>query len=113
MNTNKSVFFWKWSTGISYKKSCRTQKAEYEQEKTIEDCLENNLFLHSIPHKDMYSEELNVSSKREDQNTKLSQRDMIAQTTINPFIQTNSYADDLKREHDFLRPKDSNISYPE
>ena len=39
----------------------------------------------------------------------MSERGMIIQRSINPFLSANNYLDDLEIQSQFLRPKDSNI----
>jgi len=46
---------------------------------------------------------------RELNSERLSQREMIIQTSINPFLSDHNYLDDLQVQAEFLRPKDSNI----
>ena len=105
----KEIFEWKWSTGEPYKKSCRSvQSINNTDNDIIEQCLETNIFLNSIPHKGLQTEQMQVSNKRADQNAKLNDRELIVQTTVNPFMNNSNYIEDLQKEHDFLRPKDSN-----
>ena len=49
------------------------------------------------------------SDKRALCNERIANRYMIIQTSINPFISTENYIDDLDVQDRFLRPKDSNI----
>jgi len=108
-STELKIFEWKWSTGETYKKSSRRMKEPNKGgDAVVEQCLETNIFLNSIPHKDVHSEQTQLSNKREEQNAKLNDRELIAQTTVNPFMNNANYIDDLQKEHDFLRPKDSN-----
>ena len=54
-------------------------------------------------------------SKNEEKNTndksisneRLTGRDKMIQTSINPFLSNNNYLSDLKTQNDFLRPKNS------
>ena len=46
---------------------------------------------------------------RELNSERLSQREMMIQTSINPFLSGHNYLDDLLVQDEFLRPKDSNI----
>ena len=114
MNTMEHIaepqmFEWKWSTGETYKKSSRIIKENKPSDNTvIEQCLETNIFLNSIPHKGLQTEQMQISNKRADQNAKLNDRELIVQTTVNPFMNNSNYIEDLQKEHDFLRPKDSN-----
>jgi hypothetical protein len=48
------------------------------------------------------------SNKRTENSERLSDREMIIQTNINPFLAKNSYIDDIEIQDTILRPKDSN-----
>ena len=108
----RNYYSWKWSTGTPYKKSERIQK----QAKTQSDITsvatnpltEIDLFINSIPNITIHNDVKHSSNKREKQNEKLSNRDLIIQTSINPFISSQNYIDDIHNEDEFLRPKDSN-----
>jgi len=91
--------YWVWGNGEIMKKSLReTNKQAKIQENTapldkkIEDRRQNDRELNS---------------------ERLSQRHMIIQTSINPFLSDHNYLDDLKVQAEFLRPKDSNIKAEE
>ena len=51
---------------------------------------------------------VNAPSKRENNFTKMNEREMIPQKNLNPFITTN-YLEDLKIQEDFLTPQNSNL----
>ena len=46
-------------------------------------------------------------NKREDHNNKMLEREMIMQTSQNPFMTKNNYVDDLTIQDEFLKPKNS------
>lgn len=46
-------------------------------------------------------------NKREDNNNKMLEREMIMQTNQNPFMTKNNYVDDLTIQDEFLKPKNS------
>ena len=98
------MFTWKWSTGISYKKSERIR----EKKRQVID--ETDIFINAIPNAAQNDHYTRTSTKREEQNDKLSSRQMVIQKNINPFMETANYIEDLKKEAEFLRPKDSNIN---
>jgi hypothetical protein len=50
------------------------------------------------------------SNKRSRVNERISNRYMVIQTSINPFLSTTDYIGDLKVQDTMLRPKDSNIN---
>ena len=50
-----------------------------------------------------------TSSKREEVNLKMNDRDPISQTNQNPYLVQNNYLDDLMNQNNFLIPKNSNF----
>ena len=48
-------------------------------------------------------------NKRDDNNNKMLERDLISQTSQNPFLTTNNYVDDLTIQDEFLKPKNSSF----
>ena len=101
---------WKWSTGETYYKSAKPKKKVEEQSydsqtNAINQSLEDESFFNkdSITNS-MFSRNQNVSgSKREDLDTKIADREMIAQRGFNPFLQT-SYVNDIVTRDMFLKP---------
>lgn len=47
-------------------------------------------------------------TKREDQFNKMNEREMVAQTNLNPFL-SNNYLEDLHIQETFLTPQNSNL----
>ena len=91
----QKYIYWKWSNGGILKQSLReTNKNAQIQEnhqpiqEKIEDRRRNDRELHS---------------------QRLSERGMMIQKSINPFLSANNYLDDLEIQSQFLRPQDSNI----
>jgi hypothetical protein len=70
------MIFWKWSNGEKYKQSDKNIKNKPTEKNIINDAI-------------FYKE-----SKREEMGSKLSERTMIAQIGLNPFLQ-NSYEHDI------------------
>ena len=79
--------YWKWGNGRTENRSGLVQ-----QEKT---------FVDKIEKRQQNDRELNCE--------RLSQREMVIQTSINPFLTDHNYLSDLQVQDEFLRPKDSNI----
>ena len=48
-------------------------------------------------------------NKREVCNSRISQRDPMIQTSVNPYMIKNNYLNDLNVQDHFLRPQDSNF----
>uniref|UniRef100_A0A6C0C3I9 Uncharacterized protein n=1 Tax=viral metagenome TaxID=1070528 RepID=A0A6C0C3I9_9ZZZZ len=92
---SQKYIYWVWGNGGIMKKSLRdTDKKSQIQENvlSITDNMDNR-----------------KRSDRELNSERLSQRDLIIQTSINPFLSDHNYLDDLQVQAEFLRPKDSNI----
>jgi hypothetical protein len=107
---------WKWSTGEAYYKSARPEKNEKQQEESYDsqqNAINQSLADDSFFNQDsdlinitnsMFSRNQNASgTRREDLDTKIADREMIAQRGINPFLQT-SYVNDVVARDMFLKP---------
>ena len=106
---------WKWSTGEPYYKSARPEKEEnpsldYDsQTNAINQSLGDDTFFNQDSElmditNSMFSRNQNPSgTRREDIDTKMSDRKMIAQRGVNPFLQT-SYVNDIVARDMFLKP---------
>lgn len=111
---------WKWSTGEPYYKSARPRPEikEEQQEPNLEYDSQTNAINQSLGDdtffnqdsdlmditNSMFSRNQNPSgTRREDIDTKMSDRKMIAQRGVNPFLQT-SYVNDIVARDMFLKP---------
>jgi hypothetical protein len=107
---------WKWSKGEPYYKSARQEKNEKSQDleydsqtNAINQSLADEPFLNQDSDlmnitNSMFSRNQNASgTRREDLDTKISVREMIAQRGVNPFLQT-SYVNDIVAHDMFLKP---------
>ena len=109
---------WKWSTGEAYYKSARPEKNERQQDVEIgydsqRNAINQSLADDSFFNQDsdlinitnsMFSRNQNASgTRREDLDTKIADREMIAQRGVNPFLQT-SYVNDVVARDMFLKP---------
>ena len=105
---------WKWSTGETYYKSAKLEKKVEQQtydSKTnaINQSLADETFFNQDSDlinitNSMFSRNQNgVGTKREDLDTKIADREMIAQRGFNPFLQT-SYVNDIVTRDMFLKP---------
>ena len=107
---------WKWSTGEAYYKSARQEKNEQKQEVSYDsqiNAINQSLADDSFFNQDsdlinitnsMFSRNQNANgTRREDLDTKIAGREMIAQRGINPFLQT-SYVNDVVAQNMFLKP---------
>lgn len=107
---------WKWSTGEAYYKSARPEKNEKKQDigydsqmNAISQSLADESFFNQDSDlinitNSMFSRNQNASgTRREDLDTKIADREMIAQRGVNPFLQT-SYVNDVVARDMFLKP---------
>ena len=107
---------WKWSTGEVYYKSARLEKTERQQDigydsqmNAINQSLADESFFNQDSDlinitNSMFSRNQNASgTRREDLDTKIADREMIAQRGVNPFLQT-SYVNDVVARDMFLKP---------
>jgi hypothetical protein len=107
---------WKWSTGEAYYKSARPDNNKQEQNlsydtqmNAINQSLEDDSFFNQDSDlinitNSMFSRNQNASgTRREDLDTKIADREMIAQRGVNPFLQT-SYVNDVVARDMFLKP---------
>lgn len=107
---------WKWSTGEAYYKSARPEKNENQtdagydsQINAINQSLVNDSFLNQDNDlinitNSMFSRNQNANgTRREDLDTKIADREMIAQRGVNPFLQT-TYVNDVVARDMFLKP---------
>jgi hypothetical protein len=78
----QNIIFWKWSIEEKNKKS-------YKQEKI---------------KKNVNDTSFHIENKREEIESKLSQREMIAQIGLNPFLQ-NSYGNDITNYDNCMKAK--------
>ena len=94
--------YWKWGTGELMNKSLRETSKNIintEEEK------ETTFITQRLDDRKQNTRELNSA--------RMCQRDMVIQTSINPFLASNNYIDDLDIQSQYLRPKDSNIKAEE
>jgi hypothetical protein len=87
---NENIIYWKWTNGEKYRKS---DKQSYNQEKNKKNILNDILF--------------HVENKREEIGAKLSEREMMAQIGLNPFLQ-NSYENDITNYDNYMKVKKQN-----
>lgn len=105
MNRIKEMISWKWSLGESYKKSARIAP---EKEQQFDQEVRNTVFMETMVGLSQDEQYTRKSTKRDEQNSKLSERTLMIQKSVNPFMDSKNYVEDLNKEDEFLRPKDSN-----
>ena len=115
------TIFLKWSPSITdqfYEKSSLKDKHKSIGNNVMETILqEGQTFIdNSVPRDGLQRESLNGSNiengngtKRESNFERMNEREMVAQTNLNPFLSTN-YLEDLQVQENFLTPQNSNTS---
>ena len=107
---------WKWTKGEPYERSRRIiatkEPVETEDNKFSKD-IEKSAYSSSLNHDENTWEILNqevstngfhTSNKREDLDTKISDRQLVQQRGYNPFLSQHNYADDVSISDQFLKP---------
>lgn len=109
---------WKWSIGEAYYKSERLKGQEREKGQSEENNSQINAMNQSLADTSFFNQDtdlINITNtmfsrnqntnetKREDLDTKIADREMIAQRGFNPFLQT-SYVNDIVSHDMFLKP---------
>ena len=106
---------WKWSTGEVYYKSPRPEKQQNADTNSLEYDSQRNAINQSLADysqdsdliditNSMFSRNQNLGgTRREDIDLKMSDRELISQRGVNPFLQT-SYVNDIVTRDMFLKP---------
>ncbi len=109
---------WKWSRGDVYYKSARQDKNEKQHNVNMEYNSQINAINQSLADEPFLNQDgdlINITNSmfsinqnagetnREDLDTKMAVREMIAQRGVNPFLQT-SYVNDVVARDMFLKP---------
>ena len=108
--------YWKWSTGELYYKSARTRNIEEDGSKEEQSYdSQRNAINQSLADYNEDSDLINITNstflqnqnstgtRREDIDSKMADREMLAQRGVNPFLQT-SYVNDIVTRDMFLKP---------
>jgi hypothetical protein len=101
---------WKWSKPEPYSQSKR-QPAITKPTLEIEEKIESDAYLSSLHH-DQYSWDIinqtqsnfKSSSKREDADKKISEREVMPQDNFNPFFTKNDYINDVENRDLYMKP---------
>jgi len=127
---------WKWTHGGPYVKSKRQQNSNNAANNSRNDDINNDIndarFNKEI-EKSAYTTALNHDentwdilnniqsqnqtsgltdfrqvNKREDTDKKMAERDLMCQVSMNPYLTTNNYLDDISNRDSFLKPQATN-----
>ena len=108
MNTNPKE--WKWTKPEPYSQTKR-QSATPTSAIQMEEKIESAAYLSSLNH-DQYSWDIinqtqsnfKSSSKREDSDKKISEREVMPQENFNPFFTNNDYINDVEARDLYMKP---------
>jgi hypothetical protein len=106
------LYSWRWSTGEGYYKSPRNDSNRINGN-INESNIAENAINQSIEPSSFFNQDQetifsrNRHSKREQIDDKMSDREMIAQRGVNPFMQSN-YVTDVTARDMFLKPVNTN-----
>jgi hypothetical protein len=115
MYSNTKQIEWKWTKGENYDRTKRIIKDEINEKFNKE--IESSAYETSLNHDENTWEIMNNNlfdknfiqrNKREDTDQKLSERQMMCQINMNPYLTNNSYVQDLSVHDQFLKPISSN-----
>ena len=98
-------YVWKLGEGCDRTKRSRTEKKELI-DKANDVALQPNIAINNINE----GASKPTSLLRETSNAKISEREPVIQSNLNPFMNSDSYLADLETQDKFLRPQDSNYN---
>jgi len=106
--------YWKWSNSKTKQlKTLRKKKGENQQNNKLDNTrqpqLNQNKIDIDLKIARLETIEKKEPNKREMCNNRISQRDMLIQTNVNPFLTKETYVDNISVQDNFLRPLDSNF----
>ena len=112
---NQQSIEWKWSKGLNYDRSKRIIKESMDDNfnKIVEDTAYTTSLNHDentweILNNNIFDKDFVQHNKREDTDKKLSERQMMCQVNMNPYLTNNSYVQDLSVHDQFMKPVSTN-----
>ena len=107
----------KWTNGQPYERSRRLKHIEEIENTEFSKQLENSAYTTSLHHDENTWDILNnnfsdvgflplvkLSNKREELDSKIADRDLTQQIGFNPFLNENSYINDISIRDQYLKP---------
>ena len=112
---NQQSIEWKWSKGLNYDRSKRIIKESMDDNfnKIVEETAYTSSLNHDentweIMNNNLFDKGFVQNSKREDTDKKLSERQMMCQVNMNPYLTNNSYVQDLSVHDQYMKPVSTN-----
>ena len=101
----KKYIYYKWSKNGEVLEKSLKKKAIIE--KKIEPIEPTKDVIDFFDYRSFSKNEEKNTNDKSISNERLTGRDKMIQTSINPFLSNSNYLSDLKTQNDFLRPKNS------
>ena len=104
---------WKWTKGEPYERSRRLKKVQELENKQFSKDMDSSAYTSSLNYDENTWDILNqtlsgggfkVSNKREELDTKISDRVLVQQIGFNPFLGETNYVNDISVRDQFLKP---------
>jgi hypothetical protein len=104
---------WKWTKGEPYERSRRLKHVEILENKEFSTKMDTNAYTSALNHDEntwgimnegIYGNGFKVSNKREELDSKITERDMVQQIGFNPFLGETNYVNDISIRDQFLKP---------
>ena len=115
MNQTNQFIEWKWSKGLNYDRTKRINKESMDDNfnKIVEDTAYTTSLNHDentweILNNNLFDKDFVQHNKREDTDKKLSERQMMCQVNMNPYLTNNTYVQDLSVHDQFMKPISTN-----
>jgi hypothetical protein len=112
---NQKSIQWKWSKGLNYDRSKRIIKESMDDNfnKIVEETAYTSSLNHDentweIMNNNLFDKGFVQNSKREDTDKKLSERQMMCQVNMNPYLTNNTYVQDLSVHDQYMKPVSTN-----
>ena len=107
---------WKWTKGEPYERSRRLKKVQELENKQFSKDMDSSAYTSSLNYDENTWDILNqslsgggfkVSNKREELDTKISDRGLVQQIGFNPFLGETNYVNDIITRDTFLKPQNT------
>jgi hypothetical protein len=104
---------WKWTKGEPYERTKRLKQLLEIEDTEFSNEMDNSAYSSSLNYDENTWEILNknisnmdfkISNKREELDSKISDRKLVQQIGYNPFLGENNYIDDITIRDEFLKP---------
>jgi hypothetical protein len=109
---------WKWTIEEPYERSRRLKHVIEIENKQFSKEVESAAYTTALNHDENTWDILNqtlsgtgfkVSNKREELDSKISDRHLVQQRGFNPFLSENNYVDDMSIRDQFLKPMNTTL----